>query len=68
MNKAQFHIIADKILRKQSQRKAVEQVIFEGKTPYRAERDNGCTPGSVYPSVAAIKSHFDHCVAVVAAK
>ena len=68
MNKQQFELIADKILRKKAQRNAVYEVLFEGKTPYRAERDNKCSPGSVYPSVAAVNKHYDHCVAVVSAK
>ena len=68
MNKQQFNLIADKILRKKAQRKAVYEVLFEGKTAYRAERDNECSPGSVYPSLTAVKNHYDHCVAVISAK
>lgn len=68
MNANQFHLIADKILRKPSQRKAAFDVIFNGVTPYRAERDHKCTPGSVSRSVGIIKRHFDHCIAVASAK
>jgi hypothetical protein len=68
MNINQFTLVADKVLRIPAQRKAAKQVIFSGDTPYRAGIDNGCTPGSVYHSVKAVREHFDHCVAVVSAK
>lgn len=68
MNVEQFWLIADKILKKDTQRRAAYQVIFKNDTAYRAGIDNNCTPGSVYHSVKAVKEHFDHCTAVTSAK
>lgn len=68
MNTRQFSLIADKVLRKPSQRKAAFEVIFEGSTAYAAERKHKCTPGSVSRSVDIVKKHFDHCIAVSSAK
>lgn len=68
MNEAQFHLVADVVLRKPIQRKAAFDVFFRNLSAYYAERKHNCTPGSVKHSVAIITRHFDHCVAVSAAK
>lgn len=68
MNISQFQLVAEKVLRKPLQRKAVYDVIFNGLTCYESERKHHCPPGTVYRSHAAVVAHFDHCVAVVAAK
>ena len=68
MNEQQFHIIADKVLRKPLQRKAAFDVIFKGIKCHVAERKYSCAHNTVYKSVAIIRAHYDHCVTVVSAR
>lgn len=68
MNQQQFHLIADKVLRKPLQRKAAFDVIFNGLKCHEAERKHSCIHNTVYRSVAIVRAHYDHCVAVVAAQ
>lgn len=68
MNPSQFYLIADKNIRNTKIKKAAYDVMFNGVTSYRAERDHGCPPGTVGRAVKKIKQHFDHCIAVASAK
>ena len=65
MNKQQFTIIADKVLRKEIQKKAAFDVIFNNLTPYQAERKYNCVPNTVERSVKTVQEHYKHCLLVV---
>lgn len=68
MDKKQFDIVADKVCRKDAQRKAAFDVIFRGVSVSEAERKHNCVKNTVSNTVNIIRNHFDHCVAVVNAK
>lgn len=65
MNERQFDLIANRNIRNDDIKHAAYDVLFNGVTAYRAERDHGCPPGTVARAVKSLNSHFDYCVAVV---
>lgn len=65
MNEQQFNIIADKVLRKEIQKKAAFDVIFNNLTFYQAERKYNCVPNTVERSVKTVKDHFEHCIEII---
>ena len=67
MNTQQFHLIADRLISKTNTRKAVFQVIFNGVSAYRAEREFNCVKNTVSRTVDRVISHYDHCIAVASA-